>query len=241
MNWLPYILCLGLCIGLAVSDLWAQPENRLGTWIGFTSTQRVSDRRQTFVQGEFRTWEAFINFNELLWRGAVKFDINDKHKVAAGYVRVDTWPYDDEPYRKFWENRAYEEYLFKHRLAILNVDHRVRLEQRWITLQEGQINYSSRFRYMLNLVWNIPNDDGASKFFVKVFNEIFFDFDRRDYWFDRERGESGLNQNRLYLGGGWRPGKHSSLQVGALWQHRPMANFYRIVLAFSQNFDFRKK
>lgn len=235
-EWIVFLIGLTLCLNLS-----GQPESKLGTWNGFSSNQRVAERWQTFIQGEFRTWEAFANFNELLWRGAIKYDINSRHKAAVGYVRVDTWPYDDEPYGKFWENRAYEEYLFKHTLSVLNFEHRVRLEQRWITLQEGETNYSNRFRYLLNAIWNLRGSDGSpSRWFAKIFNEIFLDFDRRDYWFDREAGESGLNQNRLYAGIGYRPIPSSNIQLGALWQHRPMANFYRIVLSYAHNFDFRK-
>ena len=53
------------------------------------------------MQGELRTWEFFNNLNELLWRFAPHYDLNDKLIIALGYVRVDTWPYDDEPYQKF--------------------------------------------------------------------------------------------------------------------------------------------
>lgn len=242
-NWSPYIAVLGLVFALNVlssHDVYGQPENKLGLWMGFTSNQRVSDRWQTFLQGEFRTWEVFANANELLWRGAVKFDINEKHKVAGGYVRVDTWPYEGEPYRKFWENRAYLEYVFKHALSVLGFDHRIRLEQRWITLQEGKTNYSNRFRYMIDMNWNIKTEDGPGRFFVRLFNEIFLDFDKRAYWFDREAGDSGLNQNRLYLGTGFKISSASNIQLGGLWQHRPTADFYRIVLAYGHNFDLRK-
>lgn len=227
-------LIVGL-VALCSISLIAQPERNLGNWIGVTSSQKFSDQFKTFAQGELRTWNFGYNINELLWRGAVLYNIKPKHVVAAGYVRVDTWPFENEPYRKFWENRFYQEYLLKTMWGSISANHRFRLEQRWITIQQEGTNYSNRFRYMLNLTYNMP---GESKFLMKVFNEIFLDFDRFDYWFDREAGESGLNQNRLYVGGGYKISKQSTLQLGLIWQYRPNGDFFRLVLGYSGNLDF---
>ena len=75
--------------------------------------------------------------------------------------------------------------------------------------------------------------------FIKAFDELFVDFDSRDYWFNLQEGESGLNQNRLYFGGGKQLTPLSSFRVGVLWQHRPSFDFLRLVLSYSHNFDFR--
>jgi hypothetical protein len=220
----------------------AQPEQKLGNWIGATSSMRFSEHWSLFLQGELRTWEMASNLNELLWRIGGVYQINEKLSVAAGYVRVDTWPYDDEPYKKFHENRSYQDFVIKSKWGErVGVQNRFRLEQRWITTQQYGVEYSNRIRYMLS--FNIPisqNKERNTSNYVAVFNEIFLDFDRFDYWFDRDAGKSGLNQNRLYAGVGHRFSSNSALQLGLLWQHRPNSDFYRLVLGYSRNFDFRK-
>jgi hypothetical protein len=226
----------------SVLNLVAQPEQKLGNWIGATSSMRFSENWQLFLQGELRTWEMASNLNELLWRVGGVYQINGKLSAAIGYVRVDTWPYDNEPYRKFYENRSYQDFVIKSNwVKNIAIQNRFRLEQRWITFRNDGVEYSNRIRYMLS--FNIPISQNAEKNtsnYVAVFNEIFLDFDRFDYWFDREAGKSGLNQNRLYAGVGHRFSSNSALQLGLLWQHRPNSDFWRLMLGYSRNFDFRK-
>ena len=76
--------------------------------------------------------------------------------------------------------------------------------------------------------------------FISVFDEVFIDFDRFDYWFDREAGTSGLNQNRLYAGYGRQLTNLSNFGIGILWQHRPNVNFYRLILSYKHNLNFTK-
>ena len=230
-----------LLLLLSVLPSFAQPEQKLGNWIGVTSSQRFTEKWSTFLQGELRTWEIASNLNELLWRGSVLYDFTLKHRGEFGYVRVDTWPYEDEPYRKFFENRMFQSFLIKAQLGPFKFDNRFRLEQRWITTQEEGTKYSNRVRYML--AFKLPLNDktgNPGKNFIRVFNELFWDFDSFDYWFDREAGKSGLNQNRLYGGLGRKLTEKSTLQFGFLWQHRPSADFFRLILGYSHNFDLRK-
>lgn len=222
-------------------SVFAQPEQKLGNWIGATSSMRFSDRWSLFLQGELRTWEMASNLNELLWRIGGVYQINDKLSVALGYVRVDTWPYDDEPYKKFHENRIYQDFVMKTKWGSkLSVQHRFRLEQRWITTQIDGVDYSNRIRYMLSFNYPISvNPEKQTSNYIAVFNEIFLDLDKFDYWFNRNAGYSGLNQNRLYAGVGRKFNSKSALQLGLLWQHRPHTDFLRLVLGYSGNFDFR--
>ena len=234
------LLVLLLWLAPAVPTFAIEPEQKLGNWIGATSSLRYSDKWSLFLQGELRTWEMASNLNELLWRVAGLYDFSKRYMGAFGYVRVDTWPYTDVQLRKFYENRIYEELLIRTKWGKAKVVHRFRLEQRWITTEEVGTEYSNRARYKRGYTHPLNGDSikpGTN--FIKVLNEIFVDFDRRDYWFTLEAGNSGLNQNRLYLGGGRQLTALSNFQLGLLWQHRPKADFWRLLLSYSHNFDFR--
>jgi len=225
-----------------IASLVAQnPEKKLGNWIGATSSMRFANKWSIFLQGELRTWEMASNLNEVLWRAAIHYDFTKKLNGAIGYVRVDTWPYENEPYRKFYENRFFQEFLIKSKWGKVAVKNRFRLEQRWITTEEYGKEYSNRVRYMLG--FTIPlNGSSVVKGtnFITVFDEVFVDLDKFDYWFDREAGEAGLNQNRLYAGFGRQLTDHSNFGIGFLWQHRPNVNFYRLILSYAHNLDFTK-
>ena len=203
----------------AIPALALESEKELGNWIGATSALRFSDKWNLFLQGELRTWEMASNLNELLWRGAGHYDFSKKYMGAVGYVRVDTWPYTDGGLRKFYENRAYQEFLIRAKWGKAKANHRFRLEQRWITSDEFGTEYSNRVRYMLAYTHPLNSDTmtpGTN--FIQVFDEVFVDFDKGGYWFNLEGAEAGLNQNRLYVGFGRQVAALSNIRLGLLWQ-----------------------
>ena len=229
-----------LCVGSPAEAI--EPEHKIGNWFGATSALRFSDKWSLFLQGELRTWEPVNNLNEVLWRIGGHYDVNKENMAAFSYVRVDTWPYQDTGLLKFHENRLYEEWLIKKKWGSGKLNHRFRLEQRWITTPEFGTGYSNRARYMLQYTKPLGSDTLKSGvWFIKALNEVFVDFDKNGYWFGLEGRERGLNQNRLYFGGGKQLTPLSNFRVGVLWQHRPSADFWRLVFAYSHNFDFRKE
>ena len=122
------LISLG-CLMLWQKGISQNPENKLGNWIGITSDISLGEKWKGFLQGEVRTWETASDLNELLWRAAVIYSLGPNSSAAIGYVRVDTWPYSSNEYRKFWENRSYQEYQVKHGLGRWKISHRFRLEQ----------------------------------------------------------------------------------------------------------------
>ena len=217
-------------------------EEELGNWIGATSNLRYNDKWTFFLQGELRTWEMVSNINELLWRVAGLYDFSKRYMGAFGYVRVDTWPYTEDGLRKFFENRIYEEFLIRTKWGNAKINHRFRLEQRWIVTPEYGTEYSNRARYMLQYTHPLNSDTIVpGTYFIQAFDEIFVDFDAGDYWFNLEGSEAGLNQNRLYVGAGLQLTALSNIRLGLLWQHRPKADYLRLILAYAHNFDFRKE
>jgi hypothetical protein len=238
-----FVLAVLLVAWGSVAPMYAaDSEDDLGSWVGANTALRYSDRWSLFLQGEVRTWEPVSNLNELLFRAAGHYDFNKRYMGAFGYVRVETWPYSDSRYNKFYENRIFQEFLIKASWGRGKVAHRFRLEQRWITTQEFGREYSNRARYKLGYTLPLKSDKlGPGTSFFKVLNEVFIDFDRGDYWFDLEEAEAGLNQNRLWVGGGRQFTALSKLEIGVLWQHRPKADFIRLVVSYSHNFDFHSK
>ncbi len=231
-----------LLLASVVPTFAIDSEQELGSWIGATSALRYSDKWSLFLQGELRTWEMVSNLNELLWRIAGHYDFSERYMGAFGYVRVDTWPYTDVRFRKFYENRIYQEFLIRTKWGNAKVNHRFRLEQRWITTEEFGREYSNRARYMLQYTHPLNSDTiKPGTYFIKVLDEIFVDFDSGDYWFNLEGSEAGLNQNRLYVGAGRQLTALTNLRLGLMWQYRPNADFWRLLLSYAHNFDFRSK
>ena len=235
------ILLLYLLLIPFIIKAQEDPENKLGNWLGATSSQKFSDKWSSFLQIELRTWEFASNFNEFLFRGALLYDLNPKLRLAAGYVRVDTWPFDENLDDPFFENRFYQELLIRTKWGKASATHRFRVEQRWITTTENGTQLDNRLRYMLN--YKIPLKGDQIKpggYYFQIFNEIFVDLNPTDFYYGYEARRVGLNQNRLSANIGKQLSSTSSLQVGFLWQHRPNGDFVRLVIGFSKNFNLMK-
>ena len=222
---------LGIMVGAAQAE---DAEDKLGNWLGVNSTVRFSDHWSLFGQGEVRFWEAASDLNETLFRIAGHYDINQMAMVGLGYVRVDTWPYDDdnESGRERIENRLYQQFAMKQGWARARFEHRFRLEQRWFPKNEGD-GYSNRGRYRLQVTVPLTHatiQPGA--YFINVFNETFINFDG---------GNRDFDQNRLYFGGGHQFTAAANLQLGLLWQARSSTDFFRLQFYYTHNFDLRKR
>ena len=144
------IIAWGLLAIMAGAAQAEDGEDKLGNWMGVNSTVRFSDHWSLFGQGEVRFWEVASDLNELLWRVAGHYDINKIAMVGLGYVRVDTWPFDDGGGRLREENRLYQQFALKQAWARAKFEHRFRLEQRWFPKNDGESD-SNRARYRLQV------------------------------------------------------------------------------------------
>jgi hypothetical protein len=207
-------------------------DDKLGNWMGFNSTVRVSDHWSLFGQGEMRLWKVASDLNETLFRFGGHYDINPKAMVGLGYVRVDTWPFEDGGGRLREENRLYQQFDFKQAWARVKFGHRVRLEQRWFTRNDGD-SYSNRVRYKLGATIPLNYETmQPGAYFIKVLNETFINF---------KSGESEFDQNRFVVAGGHQFTPTSNFQLGLLWQKRSSEDFFRMQFYYTHNFDLRKQ
>jgi hypothetical protein len=153
--------------------------------------------------------------------------------VGGGYVRVDTWDFDNPEGRKRVrvENRLYETFAIRQTWASAIFEHRFRLEQRWFEMEDGSRDYSNRWRYRLQVTKPLNRDlmePGA--YFINFYDEIFI---------SSNGGERSFDQNRLYLAGGHQFTPLSNLQIGLMWQARQSTDFFRLQIFYTFNVDFR--
>ena len=225
------IMAIGLLWMMTGTIRAEDAEDKLGNWIGVNSTVRFSDHWSIFGQGELRLWEPASNLNEILWRLAGHYDINPIAMVGLGYVRVDTWSFDDGGDRLREENRFYQQFALKQAWARAKFEHRFRLEQRWFPKNDGD-SYSNRGRYRLQVTIPLNHETiQPGAYFINTFNETFINFDS---------GEREFDQNRLYVAGGHQFTSASNLQLGLLWQARSSEDFFRLQFYYTHNFDLRK-
>jgi len=219
-------------IVIAAGPVRAQnPEDELGTWFIYNGTLRFSPRWSVFTEAQLRLWEVASNVNEVLGRATAQYDFpNSQAMVGLGYVRADSWPYEGSG-RERIENRIYEQFGLRQYWSRSIFEHRYRLEQRWLTrTATDETHYSNRFRYRLQVTTPLNRramEPGA--WFLNFYNEFFISFD----------DARTFDQNRLYGAGGYQFSPLANLQIGILWQARTSADFWRLQVFYTQNFDFQ--
>ena len=135
-------------LGMMTGTIRAQDAGgELGNWLIYNGTIRFSDRWSMFTEAQVRLWEVASNLSETLFRFAGQYDLSPEAMVSLGYLRADTWPFDDADGsgRVKKENRIYQQFTMKQAWTRAQFEHRFRLEQRWIE-EAGETDYTNRAR-----------------------------------------------------------------------------------------------
>jgi hypothetical protein len=137
-------------------------------------------------------------------RPALNYRVSPKLLLTAGYNFTKAYPYGDFPVADaIPEHRIYEQAVFAHKAGTLNVQHRSRLEQRWLRYpNQTSRTYQNRFRQMERI--EIPLKNG---WYLPVWDEILFgippNFGART--FDQNRAFAGIGRQMgtLKIEGGY--------------------------------------
>ena len=203
-------------------------EDELGNWLIFNSTSRFSEHWSLFLEGHVRLFEVASNLEELVGRATAQYHINPDALAAFGYVHAPLYSFEgDEKVRT--ENRIYQQMTLWQSWSRTRLEHRYRLEQRWLTRDDGT-EYSNRFRYRIQSTSPLNRPAlvrGA--IFLNFYNEFFLNLD----------DPIVFDQNRLYGAAGYHFTDLTNLQLGIMWQARSTTDFFRLQMFYTHNFDFR--
>jgi hypothetical protein len=232
---MPRLLIIVLCLlsMMLPANAGAQnPEDELGTWFIYNGTIRFAPQWSVFTEGQIRVWEIVSNLQEALIRATLHYDFPESQAmVGLGYLRSASWPYDDSDGdgRERTENRIYQQFGIRHNWSRSVFEHRYRLEQRWLhRTTTDETDFSNRVRYRLQVTVPLTRETLDPKtWFLNFYDEIFMTFD----------DPRSFDQNRLYGAGGYQFTRLANLQLGLLWQARTSADFIRLQIFYTQNFE----
>jgi hypothetical protein len=218
---------LGVLPAMAATN----PENELGDWLIWNGTVRVADRWSVFTEAQLRLWEVASNVNEVFVRAAGQYHTSANSLVALGYMRSRVEPFADS--EETTEDRIYEQFSLKNRWERPVVEHRFRLEQRWV--EEADVtNYKNRLRYRLQITLPLNQPTmGPGAHFLNFYDELFLNFGSNK--------TDTFDQNRLYGAYGWQFTEQANLQLGLLWKATKRQDFWRLQIFYTHNFDLRKR
>ncbi|GAA4005111.1 hypothetical protein GCM10022408_16160 [Hymenobacter fastidiosus] len=182
-------------------------ENHIG-WYVYEGDHALGRRWTIHTEYQWRRVDFIRDWQQSLARLGAGYQVLPRVKLGGGYTRLVTHVYGDYPTAgtgvPFPEHRAYEDVQLSDTIGRVTLDHRVRLEQRWI----GQLSetggravqdweYQNRIRYQLAAVLPLrgPRVE-AGEWYLTGFEEVFLSF-------GRHVGANVFNQNRVAGGLGY--------------------------------------
>ena len=171
---------------LNYSQLHAQaPSGTIGNWMMLFGTARLSEQWGVQTDLQARSYALSPNMEQLMLRGGIDYYLSSSWVVTAGYAYVTNWDYDKDitPDAVIWENRIWEQLMYKVNVGSVALQQRIRLEQRFLANDLGVANLD-RIRIQLRASIPIGADSiKSSTFFITAYDEFFthafpFSFDR---------------------------------------------------------------
>lgn len=202
-------------------------EDSFGSWFMLFSKHQVSEKFSVNAEIQYRTYEFGSNFNQLLLRTGVNYQIAKNAATTFGYAYISTDGTFSEAAgeENTTENRIYEEFSVNNSIGKFKLGHRYRVEQRFINNPTSGKSTEHRMRYLLRVTYPINE-----QWFLTAYDEVFINLQ-----------EPIFGQNRLYGAIGYHFSKNVSTQVGYLKNHFTGVNYDRFQIGFWIDTDFRKK
>jgi hypothetical protein len=241
---------------LTLQFVIAQPKNREIVnqpleWFALSSNLKLSKTLTWMLEGQFR-YASDFDQQQYQARTALEVKLSDHFSVVPlGYVYTWNYLYGKQPasFRNN-EHRIWQQIFYKHSLRKLKIDHRLRLEQRFIEshtmmnndiVDEGYSNKQNRLRYrfMARMPINGPTIEAKSIFLI-VYDEAFLSWGKPVTFHEPD-------QNRIFTGLGYQFNNPLTIQGGFLYQMLIKSNGAKqennigFQLQIGYNFDLTKQ
>ncbi len=223
---------------------WAELQEDTGIWGNATARGNFG-----YVNPDLKRWlwwmEGQVRFreccnsefalNQSLIRPGLGYALTDQSTVWVGYARVGNFFPD---HTDIQENRIWEQYMWSGKTPLGAFTSRSRLEQRF---QENGGDTGGRFRQFFRFSWPIPFLPAID--FV-VWDEAFVNLYQTD-WGPKLQSHQGLDQNRGFVGVGYRISPEIRTEIGYLNQyiqtHTIANDRMNNIISVTLFFDFYKK
>jgi hypothetical protein len=201
----------------------ANAQSQFSGWLASFNTFKTSSKTSIHTDIQLRSSDEFVRVQTLLLRAGLNVPINKKMVITAGYAYVHNYRTLGLVNGYLPEHRAWEQFLFSHKLKAVLVSHRLRIEQRFIPktfvendeLKSGGYVYAGRVRYFVRGILPLKKQpvfkQGA---FVALQNEVFLNVGNTA----NVNGKI-FDQNRFYIATGYRFSKAFDLEAGYMNQY----------------------
>jgi hypothetical protein len=217
------IVSLGFVPGAADARPAREVNEQYQVWTSLNSTTRVTDRLGAIADVHVRRDDFLADPSFDLLRFGVHYWVSSKAQVSLGYAHLWQAPACDRCETWGGENRVYQQLQYVARIGRTTVLQRVRNEQRWKQVVEGDVatgrtTFSDRVRYLVSIT--VPVSANPKLPSLAFADEIAVQF-------GREVAPNTFDQNRAFLGLKHALDRSWSFDLGYMLVHQKKAGGYR--------------
>lgn len=224
---------------LSLTSLFAQKQidDQVHGWVAYQGNHKLNSQFDLHTEYQWRRADGFADWQQSLARVGLDYKLNTNCSFSGGYGWILTYPYGSQPIaNRTNENRLWQQVILKQRMGNFQVQHRYRLEQRWIDNQ-----FKQRMRYRAQVLIPLQKSfvDKKQGLFMNVNDEVFLGF-------GKGIGKNILDQNRFIGAVGYQFNKDFQIQMGYLNQFviktdgLHMERNHTLWTSVAYNFDFSK-
>lgn len=197
------------------------------------------------LEAQARRNNGFNRWQQSFYRPAINYDVNRNVQIAGGYAFAKTYPYGEFPVRQaFDEHRIYQQLLVRQKAGRFRLQHRARLEQRWLDIQkdlpQGPLPHQN-WRFQQRFRWNTRLEIPLrGKYYAAIANEILIHL-------PPNLAIRKFDQNRASAVLGAQASKSMRVEVGYLNQYIAQRNGrileanHTVQIAAYSNLSFRRR
>ena len=201
-------------------SLPAATDDNANLWFVYNGDHPLGKSRWGLhLEGHLRRTDLGLKWQQYLLRPALNFQLHPKIQLSGGYTFLNTYRFGSfPPPTPVYDHRFHEQVSLSHRLLRLDLQHRLRFEQRSIAVlaqnadggfHRTAFRYENRFRYQLRS--NIPLRRGGGKYYLALADEIFFNY-------GENVAANVFDQNRVYVALGRNLSRFNRLELGYMEQ-----------------------
>lgn len=219
-------------------------------WAMYVGTHKLSEKWSVMTEYQWRRADGFKHWQQSLLRFGLDYNLNPNVSIMAGYAWVKTYPYGNQPVlHEFDENRIFEQVNLKSKIGNIEVQHRYRLEQRFLEQFEKDASnnmvqvdpiFRQRLRYRAMITIPLSKKELTDNtLFMNLNDEVFLGF-------GSGIGKNIMDQNRFIAALGWRFNRTFNVQLGYLNQFIAktdgvkMESNHTLWISTTYNLDFSK-
>lgn len=234
------ILFLALFFVIIIKSTAQEIEsNESGTWFTVTNNFKINDKFYATSTVQWRLVDFLSYTRVFLAEPSLNYKFSDKITAGLGYNYSNYSLVGIRPPSLDYENRFTQHITLFSAFKKVKMNQRFMFEERFLKTNAGSEVYANRFRYRINLDFNIFKFNNNKYLLGKVADEIRIRFTEgmNDPNFDQNNfaallGYSVLNNSKIYLG----YGRNYYNAVGGNYWGDNILN-----VSFSYDFDFTKK